>query len=149
MISEEVIRYIKKSVLCWLATASKEGIPNVSPKEIFCWYQGCFLIANIASPGSATNIQENKNVAVSFIDILEQKGYQLKGTAQLVKISDFQFSELAIPLKEMAGDLYPFNFIIKIKINASKNIIAPSYIFNPDQTIDMKITNAKKQYLLE
>lgn len=111
MISEEVIRYIKKSVLCWLATASKEGIPNVS--------------------------------------ILEQKGYQLKGTAQLVKISDFQFSELAIPLKEMAGDLYPFNSIIKIKINASKNIIAPSYIFNPDQTIDMKITNAKKQYLPE
>lgn len=35
MFSNELLESIDKSVLCWLATASGEGIPNVSPKEMF------------------------------------------------------------------------------------------------------------------
>ncbi|MEM6264941.1 MAG: pyridoxamine 5'-phosphate oxidase family protein [Bacteroidota bacterium] len=51
---------INRSVLCWLATASKEKIPNVSPKEIFTHFGGeKIIIANIASPQTVRNIHEN------------------------------------------------------------------------------------------
>ena len=42
---------IDKSVLCWLATVSIDGIPNVSPKEIYNYFEtNNIIIANIASP---------------------------------------------------------------------------------------------------
>ncbi|WP_313952801.1 pyridoxamine 5'-phosphate oxidase family protein [Accumulibacter sp.] len=36
MLTDDVLNYIKRSVLCWLATADADGAPNVSPKEVFC-----------------------------------------------------------------------------------------------------------------
>ncbi|MEL7118037.1 MAG: pyridoxamine 5'-phosphate oxidase family protein [Bacteroidota bacterium] len=48
-LSPEIKECIDKAVLCWLATSSKENIPNVSPKEMFTYYQDEFIIvANIA-----------------------------------------------------------------------------------------------------
>ena len=35
MLTPDIKKYIDQSVLAWLATVSKEGIPNVSPREIF------------------------------------------------------------------------------------------------------------------
>ncbi len=37
MLTSDIKKYIDQSVLCWLATVSKDGIPNVSPKEIFTY----------------------------------------------------------------------------------------------------------------
>lgn len=57
MITDEVKEYIEKSVLCWLATCNNEGIPNVSPKEMFTYFDSnTLLIANIISPNSVENI---------------------------------------------------------------------------------------------
>ena len=74
---EAIKQSIDKSILCWLATVSDAGMPNVSPKEIFQYYrEDRVIIANIASPQSIKNIEQNPNICVSFIDILVQKGYQ-------------------------------------------------------------------------
>ncbi len=146
MINSDILDSIDESVLCWLATVSMDGVPNVSPKEIFCWFHDHFLIANIASPGSVKNIEQNKNVSVSFIDILIQKGFQLKGTAEIIKDTDITFDEFSKPLIHLAGDLYPFKSLIKIKINKTKTIVAPSYTFYPDIPTEQKIRDAKKQY---
>ncbi|WP_274423291.1 pyridoxamine 5'-phosphate oxidase family protein [Chelativorans sp. YIM 93263] len=37
-INQAVRTDIANSVLCWLATVDSEGIPNVTPKEIFTSY---------------------------------------------------------------------------------------------------------------
>lgn len=39
IITNEIKKYIDQSVLCWLATVSTDGVPNVSPKEIFSYYE--------------------------------------------------------------------------------------------------------------
>ena len=50
-LTTEIKGYIDSSVLCWLATASTNGMPNVSPKEIFTYYDSnSIIVANIASP---------------------------------------------------------------------------------------------------
>ncbi|UYG01261.1 pyridoxamine 5'-phosphate oxidase family protein [Halomonas sp. GD1P12] len=65
MITEEVKKYIDRSVLCWLATVDRDGDPNVSPKEVFAAYENDRLvIANIASAGSMRNILSNDAVCV-------------------------------------------------------------------------------------
>lgn len=49
MLTDDVLHYIDRSVLCWLATVDATGAPNVSPKEVFCAYgASTLLVANIA-----------------------------------------------------------------------------------------------------
>ncbi len=150
MLTDDIKKYVNQSVLCWLATASKDNIPNVSPKEIFHFHGDYnIIIANVASPQSVKNILENNHVCVSFIDILVQKGYQLKGTAEIIKKNDPKFNDIGAPLLEMAGENFPFGSIINIKVTDSKPILAPSYLFYPETTTEAdQIKSAFKTYKL-
>ncbi len=116
-ITEEIREYIDKRVLCWLATISADNIPNVSPKEIFNYYgTDKIIVANIASPQTVTNIRQNKNVCVSFIDILVQKGFQIKGTARIIEKTYAEFLQMEGILAEMTGGDFPFTSITEITV---------------------------------
>jgi len=144
---EEAIKeYIDKSVLCWLATADKEGNPNVSPKEMFTYVNDEIVIANIASPKSAKNITENNKVSLSFIDVFVQKGYKILGEATLINRKDADFKIWSKKLKQMAGDDFPFVQVIRIKVLQSEPIIAPRYKLFPDTTEKQQIESALETY---
>lgn len=150
MLTDEIKKFVNQSVLCWLATASKEGIPNVSPKEAFTAYGNSnLLIANIASPQSIRNILENEQVCVSFIDIFIQKGYQLKGKAVVIPKSDQTFNSLVGPLVQMVGEKFPIASVINVSITGVKPIIAPSYILFPEITEEEQRANAMKMYKVQ
>ncbi|PCJ91875.1 MAG: flavin-nucleotide-binding protein [Flavobacteriaceae bacterium] len=150
MITEEVKKYIKSSVLCWLATSSKENIPNVSPKEVFtCFGEDALIIANIASPQTVKNIKENLNVCVSFIDVLVQKGLQIKGAAKIVKKGSPQYEEMENELIKITEGKFPFSSITKITIASIKPIIAPKYISYPETTEKEQIESALKAYKMK
>lgn len=139
--------YIDRSVLCWLATVSDRQMPNVSPKEIFTYYgTDSIIIANIASPQTVKNIQVNAQVCISFIDVLVQKGYQIKGKATIVNSSDSEFEEMKAKLTRMTGGKFPFQSITKISVAQVKPIIAPKYLLYPETTEQEQIKSAKKAY---
>lgn len=143
----QVRESLKNCVLCWLATASREGVPNVSPKEIFALYEDdCLIIANIASPRSVKNIIENGYACVSFIDILVQKGFKVVGQARLVDKSDLAFEAMYSVLGEKANGKFPFDSIIEVKLDAVKEVLAPRYILYPDTKEEDQIESAKKLY---
>ncbi|MEQ9308751.1 MAG: pyridoxamine 5'-phosphate oxidase family protein [Balneolaceae bacterium] len=147
MLTTEIKEYIDKSVLCWLATSSADNQPNVSPKEVFTWFDVMTLIiANIASPGSASNILENSKVAVSFVDVFVQKGFQLKGECKLVERSHSDFNKLSEPLEKITNGVYPFDSIFKITVEEVKEIKAPGYFVFPDKTKEEMIEEALKTY---
>ena len=146
-LNPEIKEYINRSVLCWLATASAENVPNVSPKEIFNHFKtDKIIIANIASPQTIRNINQNENVCVSFIDILVQKGFQVKGKARIIKKTDSEFSEMEKVLTKMTGSKFPFATITEITVKQVKPIIAPKYILYPETTEKEQIESAKKMY---
>ncbi len=147
MLSKEVKEYIDKSILCWLATSSADGQPNVSPKEVFTFYgDEHILVANIASPGTVRNIRKNPKVSISFVDVFVQKGFQLKGEAEIIKKTDAEFGELSVPILEITKGKYPFGSIIKIRVNKVKEIIAPGYKLFPDISEEEQIQSAYKTY---
>lgn len=147
MLNDEIKKYLDKSVLCWLATASIEGIPNVSPKEVFTYFgDKNILIANIASPQSIRNIQENENVSVSFIEIFIQKGYQIKGKAKIIKKTNPDYPARLAPLLKIAGDKFPIASVIDVTITHIKPIVAPSYLLFPQTKEKDQISSALKAY---
>lgn len=147
ILNDYIIKSIEKSVLCWLATVSVDGVPNVSPKEIFTNFgEDQIIIANIASPNSVRNIRKHPKVCLSFIDILVQKGYQLKGNARIVDKSDAHYVEMEEVLLKITGGNFPFATITAVKIESAKPILAPRYLLYPETTEADQIARARKDY---
>ncbi len=151
LLSPLVKKYIDKSVLCWLATANSDGQPNVSPKELFTYFDdNTVVIANIASPTSIKNIQQNAAVSLSFVDVFVQKGYKLTGKATFVKKSNADFEKKAEKLKTMAGDAFPVHSLLAISVEKVDEIVAPSYRFYPDKTTEEgQVKSAHKAYQVQ
>jgi uncharacterized protein len=71
--------------LAWVATASSQGIPNTTPKgtlKLLDSQHVCF--ADLFSGKTRQNLLDNKQIAVTVADPSTGKGYQLKGTAELL-----------------------------------------------------------------
>lgn len=147
MLTSEIKQYIDKSVLCWLATSDSDNEPNVTPKEVFTYRgENTLLIAHIASPNSVKNIKQNPKVCVSFIDVFVQKGFKIKGIAQLIKSQDNEFHDKVRPLTDMVSDKIPIKSVIEIDIKKVEPILAPSYFLFPDTTEKSQIENAMATY---
>lgn len=147
MLSDEIKKSMQESVLCWLATATNDGIPNVSPKEMFVSYgDDCVLIADIASPKSVRNIESNSAVCVSFVEVFKQKGFKLRGSASLIELSDSVFETLLKELHQLGGEGFPIQSIIKIAVEEVNPIIAPSYWLFPETTEQSQMNQAMESY---
>ena len=146
-IDQSVLQLLEESVLCWLATSTLQGEPNVSPKEIFKPFKGdSIVIANIASPQSARNINENPRACVSFVNIFTQKGYQITGAASILKRPDQDYQQAKQALEELTRGKFPFKSIFRVSVEQVREIIAPRYRLFPETTEEDQIRSALKTY---
>ncbi len=142
-----VNRLVEESVLCWLATSSASGQPSVSPKEVFTTFQNdSIIIANIASPNSARNIKENPKACVSFVNVFTQRGFQLKGAAQLLGVGDDGFSEIEQILLEITEGKFPFKTVFRVMVEEVSEIFAPRYRLFPETTEQDQVSSAMESY---
>ncbi|MGI6855084.1 pyridoxamine 5'-phosphate oxidase family protein [Mesorhizobium sp. 1B3] len=138
---------LDRSVLCWLATVSADGMPNVSPKEMFAGFgQEAIVIADIASPVSVRNIRANPKVCVSFIDIFRQRGFKAAGTAEIIAPDEDDFRRYGADLIENAGTDFPIRHVILVTVQHVARIKAPSYFLFPDRSEDEMMREAYRTY---
>jgi len=71
--------------LAWVATASSQGNPNTTPKGTLKLLDSQHVyFADLFSGKTRQNLLENRQIAVTIADASTGKGYQLKGTAELL-----------------------------------------------------------------
>lgn len=146
-LNEAVRTDIANSVLCWLATVDSEGMPNVTPKEMFAAHgDERIVIADIMSSGSVRNIEAHPKVCVSFIDIFRQRGFKITGTARIVPPGAAGFTDLSADLLRMAGRDFPIRNVIEVTVGHIARIRAPSYVFFPHRTEDEHIARTRATY---
>lgn len=144
--NDDIRKSIDECVLCWLATADADGVPNVSPKEMFVAHGDKLLIAHIASPESIKNIEARPEVCVSFVDVFKQKGYKLKGTARTVQKRETEYVPLSEKLYSLGGKDFDIKSVIEISISGTSKIIAPSYWLFPNTSEEMIMEQAMNTY---
>ena len=100
--------------LAVIATASKDGIPNVGPKGSMHFLDDETLVYS-ESTGEKTlkNLQQNQKVAVMVVDLDKSDGYQIKGTAEI--LTSGEIFERAADRSEKRGRPRPKN-VVKIKV---------------------------------
>lgn len=102
----------------WVATASKSGEPNVTPKGSLKLLDDQHVIfADLFSLKTRRNLQENPRVAVTVIDAATAKGYQIKGKAELLT-SGPVFEQMAAQLKGSPKGLPALQYLVKITVEA-------------------------------
>ncbi len=147
ILDDKVLDLLKRSVLVWLATADAQGAPNVSPKELFVGYPpDRVLVADIPSPRTVRNIKENPTVCLAAVDVFDQRGVQLHGTARVLDSHHLAFDGLAEPLRALAGPHFTVRHVIEVTVTQSRPIVAPSYWARPDQSDEERRASAFATY---
>jgi uncharacterized protein len=104
--------------LAWVATASRDGEPNVTPKgTLKLKDEHHVLFADLFSLKTRKNLSENNKVAVTVADTATGKGYQLKGTAEVISSGPL-FEETAKQIKKSPKGLPPLQHVVEITVEA-------------------------------
>jgi len=75
---------IRSAHLCFAATVTPDGRPNVSPKgTIRVWDDTQLFFLDIASPGTRTNLAHAPWLELNVVDYLSRRGYRFSGRATL------------------------------------------------------------------
>lgn len=104
--------------MAWVATATRDGVPNATPKgSLKLLDDGHVVFADVFSLKTRRNLEENPKIAVTIVDTATGKGYQLKGTAELVS-SGALFDETSKQIKDSPKNLPPVRYVVKIAVDA-------------------------------
>ncbi len=115
-IPKEVQEFMKDK-MAWVATAANDGVPNTTPKgTVRIIDEEHIAFADLFSRKTRANLQENPHVAITVIDEKSHKGYQIKGSAQMLA-SGSLFDQIATELKK-APNMPPLKYVVNIKVDA-------------------------------
>jgi predicted pyridoxine 5'-phosphate oxidase superfamily flavin-nucleotide-binding protein len=116
-VPKEVQEFMKGKI-GWVATASPDGMPNATPKGSVRVIDDEHLVfADLFSRKTRENLLKNPKVAVTVMDEKSFKGYQIKGTAELLTAGEL-FDQIAEELKKAPIKLPPATYVVKITVDA-------------------------------
>lgn len=95
MLTPDMKRVIAEYPLGYIATASTDGTPNVSPKGTFFVVDDTTIaFAEVRSPTTLRNLQANPRTEINFVDPFVRKGYRFAGTAKVLRRGEGNFDAL-------------------------------------------------------
>ena len=142
-ISEEIKNFVNSQKLGYVATVSNDGTPNLSPKgTIIVMNESTLVFADIRSPQTIQNLQNNPSVEINVVDPFQRLGYRFKGECKIInegpefdKILDY-YANVGIKSK--------INSVVIVDVESMSEVTSPSYDLGV--TKDELISKWKKYY---
>ena len=125
-ITSEIKTFLDTQKLGYVATVSSDGKPNISPKgTIIPWSENLLAFADIRSPDTMVNLENNPFVEINVIDPLSRKGYLFAGTGKIIK-DDSLYGEILNHYRTN-GIQSPINSIVLVSISSISVVTSPLY----------------------
>ena len=142
-ISEEIKNFVNSQKLGYVATVSNDGTPNLSPKgTIVVMNESTLVFADIRSPQTIQNLQNNPSVEINVVDPFQRLGYRFKGECKIInegpefdKILDY-YANVGIKSK--------INSVVIVDVESMSEVTSPSYDLGV--TKDELVSKWKKYY---
>ena len=126
LITSEIKNFLDVQKLGYVATVSSDGKPNISPKgTIIAWSSTLLAFADIRSPDTLLNLQNNHFVEINVIDPLSRKGYLFSGTAKIIK--DTPLYDDILTHYRNNGIQSPINSIVIVDVSSVSTVTSPLY----------------------
>jgi uncharacterized protein len=102
----------------WVATASRDGTPNVSIKgSLRVLDDEHLLFADIFSLKTRKNLQENPKVAIMVYDAEARRGYAFKGKAEQVESGPL-FEQTVESIKKAMPQLPTPKYVVTVSVES-------------------------------
>jgi predicted pyridoxine 5'-phosphate oxidase superfamily flavin-nucleotide-binding protein len=83
-LTDEMKEMVERLRLCYVATVTPDGKPNLSPKgSLKVWDDETVVFAYIASPGTMRNLRSNPFIEINLVDPFLRRGFRFKGRAEV------------------------------------------------------------------
>src|SRR5690348_18211741 len=107
---------IRSAHLCFAATVTSEGRPNLSPKgTIRIWDDRHLFFLDIASPGTRANLAVHPWMELNVVDQLSRRGYRFFGQATVHANGEiFQKAVRIVVGEEKAA--YPVTSVVLLEL---------------------------------
>lgn len=130
MLTAEMKAMVAALRLCYVATVTPEGKPNLSPKGSLKVLDDEHLaFADIMSPQTMRNLAANPSIEVNMVDPFLRRGYRFKGTCEVHREGPV-FDSVANELWNREGRQYPVNAVVRIRVEQALPVKSPAYVFN-------------------
>jgi len=125
-ISDEIKHFLERQKLGFVATISPDNTPNVSPKgTILAWDDEHLIFADIKSPHTISNLENNTSVEINVVDPILRKGYRFKGKGMILKDNE-EFSKI-LKFYEEKGIKSKINAVVMVKVDTLSEVTSPLY----------------------
>ena len=102
----------------WVATAARDGTPNVSIKgSLRLLDDGHLIFADIFSLKTRMNLQENPRVAIMVYEDASRRGYIFKGTAELSANGPL-YDQTVENMKKVMPQLPAPKYVVKVAVDS-------------------------------
>tara|TARA_Y100001938_G_scaffold80582_1_gene111202 strand:- start:170 stop:610 length:441 start_codon:yes stop_codon:yes gene_type:complete len=124
--NDEIKNLVNFQKLGYVATVSKDGTPNLSPKGTIAILDDSRLVfANIRSPKTIENLTKNPSIEINVIDPFSRLGYRFKGLAQI--LSNGEDFENILDYFKQKGIKSSISHIVVVDVTSFSEITSPSY----------------------
>jgi len=125
-ITESLKIFLNEQKLGYVATVSEDNIPNLSPKgTIIAWDETTLAFADIRSPNTIKNLENNSSLEINVIDPLLRRGYRFSGKGSIVRKG--QKFEAILNHYRKNGIKSPINAIVLVDVIRISQITSPLY----------------------
>ncbi len=142
-IPKDIKNFVNFQKLGYVATISNDGTPNLSPKgTIAVIDESTMVFADIRSPQTMQNLQENPSIEINVVDPFQRSGYRFKGDGKI--INDGSEFDKILDYYTKAGVKSKINSVVLVDVKSMSEVTSPSYDLGA--TKDELISKWKKYY---
>ena len=129
----DVAAVIAAQRLCFAATVTPEGRPNLSPKgSIRVLDERHLFFLDLASPGTVRNLRANPWIELNIVDPISRRGYRFRGHASL-HAGDAVYAEAIASVAGETGVVYDAETVVVIEVLEIAPMWSPGYDRTPDE----------------
>lgn len=127
ILDEDMRAVIAAQRLCFAATVTPDGRPNLSPKgTIRVWDDEKLFFCDIASPGTRQNLEANPWIELNVVDTISRRGYRFFGNAT-IHIEDEIYDKATAQVFQQEKSTYRVHSVILISVERASPLISPGY----------------------
>jgi len=142
-IPDNIKNFVNFQKLGYVATISKDGTPNLSPKgTIAVIDESTLAFADIRSPQTMQNLKENSSIEINVVDPFQRSGYRFKGDGKII-IEGSEFDKI-LDYYANAGVKSKINSVVVVDVKSMSEVTSPSYDLGA--TKDELVSKWKKYY---
>lgn len=133
LLSEDMKKVVSEQRLAYVATVCPDGTPNLSPKgTIRVWDDQHLIFADICSPGTLGNLQQNPAIEINVVDAFARRGYRFKGKASVVTQGPVYDGAMRMYGNGEQGTQHGIANLIRsivlVSVEQAEAVISPGYV---------------------